>query len=51
MKKDFVSVLDFTREETERLFELTSALKPTPSKNQPSLHGKTVVLIFEKPSL
>ncbi len=51
MKKDLVSILDLTKEDILSLFDLASSLKGRVSKNQTLLEGKTVALIFEKPSL
>lgn len=49
MKKDLVSILDLTREDIEKLFEIAGYLK---NNNEIiSLEGKTLALIFEKPSL
>lgn len=50
MKKDLVSIADLTRDDVERLVRLASRLK----SNQPpkrKLEGRTIALIFEKPSL
>jgi len=50
MKKDFLSIADLSREEVGRVLELSKSLKsgrPTPQV----LAGKSVALIFEKPSL
>ncbi len=49
MTKDFLSILDLTSHELEELFILTDALKAD-SRRRP-LEGKTVALIFQKPSL
>ncbi len=46
--KDFLSILDFTAEEIFELFELADKLKYDSSK---PLAGKTVAMIFQKPSL
>jgi ornithine carbamoyltransferase len=52
MKKDFVSIADFSREELENIFEITKDLKKK-TKNGQSQHlcsGKTMAMIFAKPS-
>ncbi len=50
MKKDLVSILDFTGDEISRLFETTASLKQDPTGTR-LLEDKTAALIFEKPSL
>lgn len=49
MKKDFLSIADLTREELLGLIKL--ALKLKKERGSPFLAGKTLALIFEKPSL
>jgi ornithine carbamoyltransferase len=49
MKKDFLSILDLTRQELDDIFELTDLLKTT-NKYRP-LEGKAAALIFQKPSM
>lgn len=53
MKRDLVSIRDVTREEIETLFSLAADLKRRlkRGKPHPRLAGKTLALIFEKPSL
>lgn len=51
MKKDFLSVRDFTKEEILHTFELAIDMKKDPLKYSKSLTFKTLALIFEKPSL
>jgi len=50
MKKDLVSIADLTRADAERILDLATELKANrePERN---LQGKTLALIFEKPSL
>ena len=48
MKKDFLSVADFTRKDMEDIFKLSSKLKKKPY--QSLLKNKQIALIFEKPS-
>jgi ornithine carbamoyltransferase len=50
MKKDFVSILDFTGEEIFQVFDLAEKLKKEPFLKQDVLKNKVVGLIFEKPS-
>ena len=49
MQKDLISIADLTRAEAEKLLELALRLKS--GEEKPSLAGKTLALIFEKPSL
>ncbi|WP_456439105.1 ornithine carbamoyltransferase [Caldithrix abyssi] len=52
MKKDFISIADYSREELEEIFELTKELK-TKTKRGEEHHlckGKTMAMIFAKPS-
>ncbi|MBI2618514.1 MAG: ornithine carbamoyltransferase [Ignavibacteriales bacterium] len=49
MTKDFLSLFDITREDLDLLFELTDNLK-SGNSGRP-LEGKTVAMIFQKPSL
>lgn len=51
MKKDFLSVLDFTTEDILRTFDLALKMKANPENYWDALKGKTLALIFEKPSL
>lgn len=51
MKRDFLKILDFTTDEILETFELTKEIKNNPSKFSDALKGKTLALIFEKPSL
>lgn len=51
MKKDFLKILDFTTEEVLDTFKLAIDMKKNPSKYSEGLKGKTLALIFEKPSL
>lgn len=51
MRKDFLTVLDFTTEEILATFELASNMKANIPKYFDALKGKTLALIFEKPSL
>ena len=52
MKKDFLSLIDWSREELEAIFELTKELKAKQKHREPHrlLEGKSVALIFEKSS-
>ncbi|MFQ5881122.1 MAG: ornithine carbamoyltransferase [Candidatus Methylomirabilales bacterium] len=53
MKRDLISIRDLTREEIEEFFALAKDLKDRleRDKTHPLLPGKTLALIFEKPSL
>jgi ornithine carbamoyltransferase len=53
VKRDLVSIRDLAREEIEELFTLASDLKGRLKRGEPHplLAGKTLALIFEKPSL
>ncbi len=50
MKKDFISIKDLTEKEIEDIFRLTSQLKKQRNKFSRVLAGKTLALIFQKPS-
>ncbi|MCM8796434.1 MAG: ornithine carbamoyltransferase [Candidatus Omnitrophica bacterium] len=50
MKKDFISVKDLESAEIEEIFLLTDKLKRQKEKFTKALSGKTIVLIFQKPS-
>lgn len=50
MKKDLISIKDLTQAEIEDIFVLTDKLKKDKSQFSSILAGKTLVLIFQKPS-
>lgn len=50
MKKDFLSIRDLSVREIEELFALTGRLKKQKSAFSRRLSGKTLALIFQKPS-
>ena len=50
-KRDFLSITDLTPDETRRLIDRAIKLKAAPPGSAPSLAGKRVALLFEKPSL
>jgi ornithine carbamoyltransferase len=52
LKKDFISIADYTRAELEQLFELTADLKAKTKKGEAHhlCAGKTMSMIFAKPS-
>jgi len=50
MKKDFICVTDFSPKEMEAIFSLTDRLKRDRNKFAKALAGKTLALIFQKPS-
>lgn len=52
--KDFLSILDLTHEEVERVLDLAAEMKDDRAAGRPglrSLEGRHVALLFEKPSL
>src|SRR6187549_2202350 len=51
MKRDFVTEYDLTAQEISKIFALTSKLKKQKGKVSVELKGKTIGLIFQKPSL
>ena len=53
MKRDFLTLVDLSREEIEEVFSLARRLKADLREGWPHLllAGKTVAMIFEKPSL
>lgn len=51
MKKDFLSVLDLTKEEIINTFEIAIDMKKDRRKYAKALEGEALALIFEKPSL
>lgn len=53
MKRDFISLADLTREQFEHLFAFAARLKADRKDGwpHPFLAGKTLAMIFEKPSL
>ncbi|MDI6758349.1 MAG: ornithine carbamoyltransferase [Candidatus Omnitrophota bacterium] len=50
MKKDFISIKDLTEKEITDIFALTSLLKKNKARFNKVLAGKTLALIFQKPS-
>ncbi len=51
MKKDFLSINDWSPQELKKLIELSAKMKSHPEKYKNSLKGKSIALIFEKQSL
>ena len=51
MKRDFLSIADWTSENLWRLLDLSAKIKKHPADFSNSLHGKSVAMIFEKQSL
>lgn len=49
-KKDFVCINDLAQEEFDQLLELAIEVKKNPSAYSTSLKGKTLAMIFQKPS-
>lgn len=50
MKKDLITIKDLTIEEIEDIFSLATDVKKNKEKFNNSLKGKTLALIFQKPS-
>jgi len=52
VKKDFLSLADWNRDDLDQIFELTHELKAKQKQRQPHrlLEGKTLAMIFEKSS-
>lgn len=50
MKKDFISIKDLKQKEIEGLFELAEKVKAKPLTYQDKLKGRSLGLIFQKPS-
>ena len=48
---NFLSIRDFTPEEIRYLLDLAREMKAHPSAHMGALKGKTLAMIFEKPSL
>lgn len=51
MKKDFLTIRDFSPAELRATLRLASKMKAKPKQYATALKGKTLALIFEKPSL
>jgi len=51
VKRDLHTVLDFTKEESLQIIERAKDIKANPDKYHKILKGKTVLMLFEKPSL
>ncbi len=51
MKRDFISIHDWSVAEIQRFFDLAADMKSKPEKYRTSLAGKTLAMIFEKQSL
>ena len=49
--KDLISIAHLTPKEIRQIFQTTKALKARPQEFSSALAGKSVVLLFEKPSL
>ena len=49
-QKHFLSLKDWSREEIEALFELAAGIKADPAVWVEALKGKTLAMIFQKPS-
>jgi ornithine carbamoyltransferase len=51
MKRDFLSIADWPAAELEGILALSAGVKKEPGKFRTSLQGRSIALIFEKPSL
>lgn len=51
MKKDFLSIADWSSNELAKILELSAKIKSRSEKYKDSIKGKSVALIFEKQSL
>jgi ornithine carbamoyltransferase len=49
--KDLISINDLTTHEVEKIFAMSGAIKARPMEFREALLGRSVALIFEKPSL
>ena len=50
MKRDFISLKDFTTQDIDVILSLASQLKKDPRQASDLLRGKSIALIFQKPS-
>jgi ornithine carbamoyltransferase len=50
-KRDLHTVNDFTKAESTQIIERAKDIKANPQKYHKFLKGKTVLMLFEKPSL
>lgn len=51
MKKDLIDLTDLTKEEIISILDLADDIKKNPENYSQALYGKTLLMIFEKPSL
>jgi ornithine carbamoyltransferase len=51
VSKDLVSIIELTKDEVETIYERFLSVKSKPEAFRDSLRGKTLAMIFEKPSL
>ena len=51
MKRDFITIADWSRKELLQILDLSKKMKANPKKFAKSLEGKSIALIFEKQSL
>lgn len=51
MKRDFLSIADWSSKELQKLLETSADIKARPRKYKDSIRGRSVALIFEKQSL
>jgi len=50
MKRDFISIKDWSKKELEEILRLAKEIKKNPQAFSKTLKGKTIALVFEKPS-
>jgi ornithine carbamoyltransferase len=51
MKRDFLSIADWSAKDLQKLLDLSADIKARPGKYKDSIRGRSVALIFEKQSL
>ena len=49
-QRHFLSIKDWSREDIELLFEMSASIKASPESYAASLDGKSLAMIFQKPS-
>src|SRR5262245_62934416 len=49
--RDLISIHDLAREEVLEILDLAARIKARPHEHRAALEGKTLAMIFEKPSL
>lgn len=51
MKRDFISIADWSASDLSEIFDLSAKVKQSPASFTDALKGKYIAMIFEKPSL